>query len=173
MVVGLIIGRFQPPHKGHINAIKNLLKKVDMLIIGVGSAQKCYFQNNPFTAGERISMLKAALEEASVEYSKYMLIPIQDVDDNRLWVYHVVSLVPRFDIVYTNDRLSNYLFKHAGFDARFFEEYDRSVYSSTEVRRRMKDDGDWRSLVPESIAKIIDEIKGVERVKFIEAQSLK
>jgi len=173
MVVGLMIGRFQPPHKGHISAIKNLLKKVDMLIIGVGSAQKCFFQNNPFTAGERISMLKAALEEERVEYSRYMLIPIQDVDDNRLWVAHVVSLVPRFDIVYTNDRLSNYLFKNAGFDARLFEEYDRSVYSSTEVRRRMRDDEDWRSLVPESIAKIIDEIKGVERVKFIEAQSLK
>ncbi len=173
MVVGLIIGRFQPPHKGHILAIKAILQKVSMLIIGIGSAQKCFFQNNPFTAGERITMLKAALEEEGVNCSKYMLIPIQDVDDNRLWVHHVVSLVPRFDVVYTNDKLSNYLFKTAGFDARFFEEYDRSVYSSTEVRRRMREGGDWRSLVPESVAEIIDDIKGVERVKFIEAQSLK
>lgn len=173
MTVGLLIGRFQPPHKGHIIAIKNILKKVDMLIIGIGSAQKCFFQNNPFTAGERIEMLKTALEEERIDCARYMLIPIQDVDDNRLWVNHVASLVPRFNIVYTNDKLSNYLFKIAGYDARFFEEYDREKYSSTEVRRRMREDGDWRSLVPQSVAKIIDEIKGVERVKFIEAQSLK
>ncbi len=173
MITGLIIGRFQPPHKGHITAIKTILKKVDMLIIGVGSAQKCFFENNPFTAGERITMLKAALDEEKIDCSRYMLIPIQDVDDNRLWVHHVVSLVPKFDVVYTNDKLSNYLFKTAGFESKFFEEYDRRVYSSTEVRRRMKEDKDWRALVPGSVAEIIDDIKGVERVKFIEAQSLK
>ena len=173
MVVGLIIGRFQPVHKGHVKAILMILRKVDFLIIGIGSAQKCFFSSNPFTAGERITMLKAALDEAGVKGSKYMLIPIQDVYDNRLWVPHVLSLIPRFDIVYTNDHLSNYLFNTAGVKAELFPEYDRTVYSSTEVRKRIKEDGNWQELVPKSVVKIIDEIKGVERIKFIEAQSLK
>ena len=34
---GLIVGRFQPPHRGHLEIIKKIMKEVDELIIVVGS----------------------------------------------------------------------------------------------------------------------------------------
>ena len=37
---GLLIGRMQPVHKGHISVINETLKEVDELIIGIGSADK-------------------------------------------------------------------------------------------------------------------------------------
>ena len=37
---GLLIGRMQPVHKGHISVILDTLKEVDELIIGIGSAEK-------------------------------------------------------------------------------------------------------------------------------------
>ena len=36
---GLYVGRFQPFHLGHLEAIKHILKKVDTVIIAIGSAQ--------------------------------------------------------------------------------------------------------------------------------------
>ncbi|HIH35636.1 MAG TPA: adenylyltransferase/cytidyltransferase family protein, partial [Methanosphaera sp.] len=60
---GLLIGRMQPVHKGHISVIKDTLKEVDELIIGIGSSDKSHTNSNPFTGGERILMLTKALRE--------------------------------------------------------------------------------------------------------------
>ena len=35
---GLLIGRIQPLHNGHIKVIQETLKEVDEIIIGIGSA---------------------------------------------------------------------------------------------------------------------------------------
>ena len=58
---GLIIGRMQPFHKGHGQVILKTLEEVDEIIIGVGSAQMSHTTNDPFTAGERIMMIKRFL----------------------------------------------------------------------------------------------------------------
>ena len=173
MVVGFIIGRFQPVHEGHVQAILNALQKTDWLIIGVGSAQKSFFLDNPFTAGERILMIKSVLDERKIDPSRYIIVPIQDINDNRLWVQHVVTLIPPVDIIFTNDTLSNYLFKRAGYKTEFVTEFNRTKYSATEVRKRMREDGDWESLVPKSVVSIINRINGVERVKTIKVSKLK
>ena len=62
-VNGLCIGRFQPFHLGHLSAIKQALKKVDKLYIGIGSSQYDHEEYNPFTAEERREMIQRALEE--------------------------------------------------------------------------------------------------------------
>lgn len=42
----LIIGRFQPFHKGHLSVIKMVAEKSDSIIIGIGSAQLSHtFEN--------------------------------------------------------------------------------------------------------------------------------
>ena len=50
---GLVVGRFQPYHSGHHQAVKRILKEVDELVIVIGSTQKSYEKENPFTAGGR------------------------------------------------------------------------------------------------------------------------
>ena len=39
IVRGILIGRMQPLHNGHIEVIKKILNEVDEIIIGIGSAQ--------------------------------------------------------------------------------------------------------------------------------------
>jgi len=51
MTTGLIIGRFQPFHKGHLHAIEHALKEVDELIIAVGSSQYVNTEDNPWRKG--------------------------------------------------------------------------------------------------------------------------
>ncbi|HDH28034.1 MAG TPA: nicotinamide-nucleotide adenylyltransferase, partial [Euryarchaeota archaeon] len=49
----LLIGRFQPFHKGHLAVIKKILSEADELIIVVGSSQHRGAVENPFSADER------------------------------------------------------------------------------------------------------------------------
>jgi nicotinamide-nucleotide adenylyltransferase len=114
---GLLIGRYQPFHKGHLEVIKNILKEVDDLIIGIGSAQISHTLENPFTAGERMTMISNALRDEGVNRCIY-IIPIPDLWNNALWVNHVKSLTPGFQVVYTGNSLAKRLFKENGMEVR-------------------------------------------------------
>jgi nicotinamide-nucleotide adenylyltransferase len=57
------IGRFQPFHLGHYSVITSIARDVDELVIGIGSAQKSHEPKNPFTAGERVMMIRHALKD--------------------------------------------------------------------------------------------------------------
>jgi len=164
---GLLIGRYQPFHYGHLYVVKEVLKEVDELIIGIGSAQVSHTLENPFTAGERILMISKALMDEGISPSRYLIVPIPDIWNNALWVSHVRALTPPFQIVYTGNPLAWRLFKEAGFEVKSPPLYDRAKYSGTEVRKRMLEGGDWKSLVPPAVAKVIEEIGGVERLRDI------
>jgi nicotinamide-nucleotide adenylyltransferase len=76
---GVFVGRFQPFHKGHMEVIKKIVNEVDELVIIVGSSQYSHMLDNPFTAGERITMIRRALEEEGIQLSKIWIIPVPDV----------------------------------------------------------------------------------------------
>ncbi|MFQ6129311.1 MAG: nicotinamide-nucleotide adenylyltransferase [Candidatus Hadarchaeaceae archaeon] len=162
---GIIIGRFQPPHRGHIEVSKQILREVDELIVGVGSAQESHTLENPFTAGERVLMLTRALAEAKIDLSRVHLIPIPDVNNNAVWVSHVLSLSPPFEIVYSGNPLVRRLFKEAGFKTHKPPMFKRKEYWGTEIRDRMVKGARWEELVPKAVVEVMREIKAVERLK--------
>jgi nicotinamide-nucleotide adenylyltransferase len=163
---GLLIGRYQPFHKGHLEVIKNILKEVDDLIIGIGSAQISHTLENPFTAGERMTMISNALRDERITRCIY-IIPIPDLWNNALWANHVKSLTPNFQVVYTGNSLAKRLFKENGMVVKEQPLFNRGKYSGTEVRRRMLAGEDWRSLVPPAVVAVVKEIMGVERLEDI------
>lgn len=165
LTVGFYIGRFQPVHKGHVYAIKYVLDRVDELIIGVGSAQFSHELDNPFTAGERITMLRLALDEAGVDRRLYSIIPIPDTQVHSVWVAQVLAYTPKFDVVYTNEPLSRQLFLEAGFKVYGIKFYRRKIYTATNVRDKILNGKNWESLVPPSVAEYIKRIGGVERIR--------
>lgn len=158
------IGRFQPFHLGHYSIINDIARDVDEVVIGIGSAQKSHEPKNPFTAGERVMMIRQALADAHV---MHYAIPIEDLQRNAVWVSHIISMTPPFDVVYSNNPLVVRLFKEAGIIVRQPPMYQREGYSGSEIRRRMLSDEDWRVLVPETVADVIDEIDGVNRLKSV------
>jgi nicotinamide-nucleotide adenylyltransferase len=163
----LFIGRFQPIHIGHVEAIKHILSENDELIIVVGSAQYSHTFDNPFTAGERIEMVRMALEEAGIDLRKVLIIPVPDVGSHSMWVAHVKSLTPSFQTVYTNNPLVTQLFMEAGYEVKPIEMFRRNELIATRIRKMMVEDEDWRALVPKSVAQFIDKIDGVKRIKTI------
>lgn len=169
----LFIGRFQPYHLGHHYVVKCILEErdVDDLVIGIGSAQESHTLENPFTAGERILMISRALDELNVKKKVY-IIPLEDIYRNALWVSHVCSMVPPFQVVYTNNPLVYRLFKEAGFEVRKTKMYNRGDYQGTEIRRKMLEGEDWEKYVPKAVAEVIKEIDGVARIKEIVGKDL-
>lgn len=159
----LFIGRFQPLHFGHLRVITNVSKDFDSVIIGIGSAQYSHTRNNPFTAGERYMMISKALEYEKI--MNYKLVHIEDLHDYPKWVDHVISLVPRFDIVFTNDELCHELFKEKGYRTEKIELIDSEKYSGKEIRRRIACDESWEELVPKAVKIVIDNVDGVKRIK--------
>lgn len=162
---GLYVGRFQPFHLGHLSVIKDILKEIDELVIVIGSAQYSHNVNNPFTAGERLVMVRKALEEAKIDISRVWVVPVPDVHLHMMWVSSVEGYTPRFDVVYSNEPLTHRLFLEAGYNVKAIRSYERKLYSSTEIRKRMLEDKSWEELVPKSVAAFIREIDGVNRLR--------
>jgi nicotinamide-nucleotide adenylyltransferase len=170
--IGLLVGRFQPFHYGHLAAVRYALKQVDYLYVIVGSAQRSHERDNPFTASERISMIKSALDGNGVDPSKWMAIPIPDADSHSVWVSSVESMVPRFDVVFTNDTLTFLLFKEEGIAVKAVPYLDRKRYSATNVRDRILERKDWESLVPKQVARLVKDFGGVRRVRELIKQDM-
>ena len=163
---GFYIGRFQPYHNGHQSVLESIAKKVDEIVIGVGSAQLSHEKSNPFTAGERVLMITRSLEKLSCPV---YVIPIEDVMRNALWVAHVRSMTPPFDHIYSSNPLVIQLFKEAGIAVEPTVMYERENHSGTEIRRRMLDGEPWENLVPTAVIDVIREIDGVGRLRQITA----
>lgn len=169
---GIFIGRFQPFHLGHIAAIKFAFKKVDELAIVVGSAQASYESQNPFTAGERISMIKDSLNaDSMIDCKKTLIIPVPDTNIHSTWTHSVDMLVPNYDIVFTNNTFTGYLFVQRNIEVTEPKLLNRSDLSGTEIRRRMMKNLKWTHLVTEQTQSVIERVGGVERLKKISGTS--
>src|SRR5512136_2085933 len=125
---GLYVGRFQPFHLGHLNSIKEVLKEVDELVIVIGSAQYSHNFNNPFTAGERLVMVRRALDESGVDSKRVWIVPVPDVHLHMMWVSSVEGYTPHFDVVFSNEPLTRRLFMEAGYNVKPIRFFDRKVY---------------------------------------------
>jgi nicotinamide-nucleotide adenylyltransferase len=144
--------------------VKEVLREVDEIIIGIGSAQLSHTLENPFTAGERLLMVANSLAENGIEKNFY-IIPIQDINNNSLWVSQVRSLTPPFRLVYSGNPLVKRLFKEAGVEVRTPPPFNRELYSGTEIRRRMLEGEPWEDLVPRAVVRVVREVGGVERIR--------
>jgi nicotinamide-nucleotide adenylyltransferase len=164
MNIGLYIGRFQPFHKGHLMVVKNALKQVKSIII-VPAVPMKYGENDPFSADERAGIIRNALMKEGIK--NFELVPIKDIPSDAEYVNHVRANTKPFNIVFVGEnRLNGMLFSDAGFKVitspRFLD------ISSTEVRKRIREDKDWEELVPEGTVEYIkkkDLIKKVQKQK--------
>lgn len=159
---GLVIGRFQPLHKGHLEAIREALDACDDLVVVIGSAELSHTPDNPFTAGERYQMFLSAFPVK--ERTRMHIVPVRDVNRYAAWVSHVESYVPPFDIIFSNNDLTRSLFSEAGYVARRTKAYNPRSYSGTEIRRRIASGEKWEHLVPAPVASIIEGLGGRQRL---------
>jgi nicotinamide-nucleotide adenylyltransferase len=163
---GFYIGRFQPFHNGHHHMVEEIAGEVDELVLGIGSAGDSHTPRNPFTAGERVMMVTKSVAE--FDLTTYV-VPIEDLDRNSVWVSHVRSMSPHFEVAYSNNPLVIQLFREAGVEVRQSPMFNREVLEGTELRERMRADRRWRHLVPDAVVDVIEEVGGIERIQRVSA----
>ena len=165
----LYLGRFNPPHKGHIHAIEYILNQpdIDEIIILIGSGEKGYSTKNPFTGGERFEMLSALVKDR-FDLDKIYISAIPDINRNTIWAANVIDLVPSFEVVFTNNSLVQQLFTNlAKKEVREIPLTNRSEYSGKVIRKMMIDGTRWEDSIPVDVVKLIKKFDGISRIQTV------
>ncbi len=145
--------------------MNHVLSQVDEIIIVIGSARQSHTAENPFTAGERTTMIRLAMREAGVDPGRYIVMPLPDAEFHKVWVAHLLSQTPEFHVAFTNEPLTGLLLREAGLKVEKIPFHHRETYTATEVRNRMLKDGTWKELLPEAVSSYLDKIGAVERMR--------
>lgn len=159
---GLLIGRFQPFHLGHLHGIKFALSKVDMLWLGIGSSNKKLEKNNPFSADERREMIEGSLEPEMKNRVKIFYIP--DLDDHKKWVENIDAIVPEYQIVFSNDELTRHIYSRKGIQVVAIPFDQRDMLSGTNIRELISAQKDWEHLVPQGTKNVLNRLPTKDRL---------
>lgn len=162
MKTAVFIGRFQPPHRAHLETITRALARFDRLIVVLGSAL-CYpTPKNPFSAEEREAMIRASLDTEAARRLHFVAVPDDFYDDPR-WFRTVRSAVEAIagnnaEICitgYHKDESSYYLH---GFGNWPFEPSGvASPLNATDVRNSyFAGSADWKAMVPEAVRQFME-----------------
>jgi nicotinamide-nucleotide adenylyltransferase len=160
---GLLIGRFQPFHLGHLEALQFALSKVDKLWVGLGSSNKPVQKNNPFSAEERKQMILSSINDTTKERISIYFIP--DLDNHVKWIEKIDTIVPKFDIVFSNDELTKHLYSKRSVQVIAIPFLNRNVLSGTNIRDLIISDQKWDNLVPQGTRNFLKNTSAKERLK--------
>jgi nicotinamide-nucleotide adenylyltransferase len=159
----LLLGRYQPFHRGHASVAEYALDRYGELVVAIGSARQSYTPANPFTGGERVLMAQRALASFS---TKVFIVPVPDINRYGLYPHHVADLCPSIDVVLSNKPLIREIFGDAGYKIEDTPEYERERYQGTVIRTMMiQGDEAWRDLVPPPVETVIDDVDGAGRLR--------
>ena len=160
---GLLIGRFQPFHLGHLDAVLFGLARTENLFICIGSSNKSNERKNPFSAEERREMIVTSIEPSIADRIKIFDVP--DVGDHEKWTFEIDKTVPKYDIVFTNDEFTRTLFEKREISVISVILKDREKFSGTNIRNLIAYDRNWRDLVPQGTRNVLDSINAKERLQ--------
>ncbi|HEY7777796.1 MAG TPA: nicotinamide-nucleotide adenylyltransferase, partial [Nitrososphaeraceae archaeon] len=76
-------------------------------------------------------------------------------------------LLPKYDVVFTNNAFTGYLFLQRNIDVTEPKLLNRSELSGTEIRRRIVKNSNWTHLVTEQTQRVIKEVDGAQRLRKI------
>lgn len=167
---GMIHGRFQPFHNGHLEYLRGAADRCDELFVGITNPDPARIrpepsdperhlpESNPWSYVERLLMVKAAAADLGLEVH---VIPFP-VNEPELWPAYVPDGVTQFLRLFSEwggTKLER--MRDAGYEVVILDEGVAKGVSGADVRRALREGGDWESLVPPGVARVI---RGLERV---------
>ncbi|MDP6870282.1 MAG: adenylyltransferase/cytidyltransferase family protein [Candidatus Poseidoniaceae archaeon] len=152
----IVLGRFQPFHKGHEYLIEKALD-LGEVTIAIGSGQESWTLENPWSAEERESMIIAWLGDRHAN-----IVQIDDINDPPNWVEHARKIHGSGTLV-TSDVNTFELYSDSKFPVEFVELENRENLEGWRVRTTLKmlstigDLDAQRAIMQESIPdKVVD-----------------
>jgi len=152
--LALIVGRFQPFHKGHLFLVKKALEKADKIIVGIGSAN-IIDVNNPIDFETRKKVIKAVFYKERVEDKLIKIVSLDDFFDDKKWLNNFKKQVGEFDLALGNNDWTNNILKKAGYKVLKVNYYKRPLYEGWRIRKLIKEGKKWQDRVPKYLIKTI------------------
>lgn len=156
---GMIIGRFQPFHLGHLKAVEYAASQCENLIIGIGSAQESGTERNPFSAEARREMIEETLKEEGIDVSKVDFLEIPDFMDDEKWFNYIVERAPDLEVVFSGNNWVRRIFKERGIKVVTPPWYNRGEISGTKIRKLMREGQKWEGLVPGPVISVVNRFR--------------
>jgi nicotinamide-nucleotide adenylyltransferase len=161
---GLFAGRFQPFHRGHLEALMRVLDDADEAIVAVAATDANFTMSDPFTAGERLEMIWMSLDDDLRQ--RVLVLTLPNIKNNRLWPDYVRQYLPKFQRAFTNNPLQAALMRASGTTVHAIERREHRELSGTAVRELLRlGDKAWRATVSPAVAAILDEIGAEARLR--------
>ena len=160
---GLVVGRFQPLHGGHVQLIRLALNECSSVVVAVGSSTEPQSLRNPFTFEERRAMLQAAFPGISV-------VGVPDVNNDATWAAHCLTLTGPVGRAYGNDEHSLGLLEKAGVRSVRPGLVRRGDWEGTRIRELMRSgDAAWMRRVPPAVAVLLESWNAAQRLRGLTA----
>lgn len=168
---GMIHGRFQPFHRGHLEYLRGAAERSDEVWIGITNPDPTRIKpeasdplrhlpdSNPYTYAERLLMVKAAAADLGLDLGRVHVIPFP-VNEPELWPAYVPTGVTQYLRLFSEwggtklERL-----REAGYEVVILDEGAEKQISGADVRAALRNGGDWESLVPPGVARILRKFK--------------
>lgn len=163
----VFIGKFQPFHIGHFLVIKGMTRVCEKIVIAIGSSKEEWTKENPFSIGERREMIQRALQsEDIIPTFDVTFLDVPDTKQDADWVKSITDVTGDTCVVWTGNLDVEDCCKSAGIEVKQIKEVPG--ISATDIRQKIKaGDSSWKDKVPKDVAKYIEEIGGVDRIKEI------
>jgi nicotinamide-nucleotide adenylyltransferase len=170
---GMIHGRFQPFHLGHLEYLSGAAERSDEVFVGITNPDPTRIraepsdparhlpESNPWTYAERLLMVKAAARDLGLDLGRVHVIPFP-VNEPELWPAYVPDGVTQYLRLFSEwggtklERL-----RDAGYEVVVLDEGAEKGISGADVRAALREGGEWESLVPRGVVQVIRELERV------------
>jgi len=158
MTRGMVHGRFQPFHIGHLEYLRGAAERCDEIFVGITNPDperikpedsdplRHLPESNPFTYVERLLMVKAAARDAEIDLARLHVIPFP-VNEPELWHAYVPDDVVQFIRLFS------------GWGGTKLERL-----RDADVRAALRDGDNWETLVPPGVAHVLKRLERRVRV---------
>jgi nicotinamide-nucleotide adenylyltransferase len=166
----MIHGRFQPFHNGHLAYLRGAAARSERVFVGITNPDprrvkeeaadplRHLPESNPYTYTERLLMIDAVAADEEIPVH---VIPFP-VNEPELWPAYVPEGVTQYLRLFSEwggtklERL-----REAGYEVVILDEGAEKDISGSDVRAAIRAGGDWESLVPEAVARVIHQLEKV------------
>ena len=153
-IVGFLVGRFQPFHKGHLHLIKESFQYIKTMIIGVGSAGVVN-GDNFLSYQQRKKILETVIKKEGWSDKVSKVVPLKDFNDDKLWLIHCLEVAGKIDVVIGNNEWTNGIFERAGYPVLRLGFYKRYLYEGVKIRGLLKSGKRWEDRMPRYIVELL------------------
>lgn len=171
--VGMVHGRFQPFHNGHLEYALHALVRCRMLVVGITNQDPTHVRDspankhrahpdaNPFPYWLRERMVRAALLDRAAP-DGFSIVPFPILEPE-LWEHYVPPGTVHFIRVFSpweEEKVA--ALRSGGYHVEVLDQGSPKQLTATDVRRLIREGGPWHDRVPAAAATVLEEFLGTQ-----------